>query len=63
MGSEDFVVMCVIIPMVLILGVIIALYPPEGSISYNEAVEAGVAEYYLDENNERQFRFIECKGE
>jgi hypothetical protein len=26
-----------------------------------EAVKAGVAEYYLDANNERQFRFKEAK--
>lgn len=26
----------------------------------NTAVKAGVAEYYLDENHEKQFRFKEC---
>lgn len=25
----------------------------------NDAVEAGVAEYYLDENNDKQFRYLE----
>ena len=27
----------------------------------NEAVKAKVAEYYLDDNNEKQFRYKECK--
>lgn len=27
-----------------------------------EAIEAGVAEYYLDENNDKKFRYLErCK--
>lgn len=31
------------------------------SASQNIAVEAGHAEYYLDENNERQWRWKDCK--
>lgn len=45
----------------VVLVVLIATYTGTATDERERAVEEGVAEYYLNDDNEKKFRYLECE--
>jgi hypothetical protein len=65
MNSEDGCLLLILLVLILVLGTFFGtlVWVDSHSVTYSELVKSGHAEYYLDKDNNRQWRLLPAEKE